>query len=458
MGPRSKNAPRCPRCRIHYERCLCGELPTFELETRVVLVMHQRETVKTTATGPLALAALPNSELLVHGTRDERLDLNRLFEEGRRVLLLYPSEDARPIEELVRDDDMRPVTLVVPDGNWRQAARAARRLPGLERAERVTLSLGPPTEWGIRNEPKEGGLATFEAIARALGALESSEVQGSLEALFRRMVDDTWVSRGVWRPTDAPAIPEGEEPLEVLYQDADLVAVHKPSGLLVHRGWASDARPVLQRLRDQLRERVYPVHRLDRATSGVLLFAKRAEMASLVGKMFRERSVEKKYLALCRGKDPGLKRVDHPLADTLEGEKKEAVTEFRLLGSWERYGLYEARPLTGRVHQIRRHLKYASHPLVGDVRYGKGEHNRLFRERFGFERLALHCHSLAFVHPKSGERLEIHAPLAEDFRRLVEQLELTERLPPEAMSNGRVAGATVEEGASVSRGNVSTSP
>jgi tRNA pseudouridine65 synthase len=398
---------------------LCAEVPRLEVSTEVVLVMHYREVPKTTATGPLALRALSRGTLLVHGKADERLDLNPLFDQGRRVLLLYPSDDAVPLDQVVADGDPRPFTLVVPDGNWRQAQRAAKRLPGLERAERVFLPSGRPTEWGLRHEPKAGGLATFEAIARALGVLESSEVQTRLEALFHRMVEDTWKMRGVMPPPPSSA----EEPLDILYRDDRVVCINKPAGALVHRGWGRDERPLLQRLRDQLGRLVYPVHRLDRATSGALLFALDGADARHLQEQFAGRRVDKRYLGLCRG-HAELGRIEHALESESGDVRKPAVTDFRLLGAAGRYGLYEARPLTGRTHQIRRHLKHVSHPLIGDVRYGKGEHNRHFRQEYGFRRLGLHCFALTFEHPASGDTVHVHAPLDEEFRQLLRRLEL----------------------------------
>jgi tRNA pseudouridine65 synthase len=212
--------------------------------------------------------------------------------------------------------------------------------------------------------------------------------------------------------------------LEILHRDQDLVAVNKPSGMPVHRGWASDGVPALQLLRDQLDRHVYPVHRLDRGTSGALLFALSSEAARGVQIQLEAREVEKRYLALCRGNDPTLVRVEHPLAREEGGEPRPAVTELKLLARFERYGLFEARPLTGRRHQIRRHLKHASHPIIGDTTYGKGEHNRLFRERFGFQRLALHACEIRLRHPRSGEPLRVEAPLSAEFARLLDRLGL----------------------------------
>ncbi len=402
---------RCPRCHLHLERCHCAELPRLDLATRVCLVVHAAEVHRPSATGPLALECLPNHERHVHGLRDVRVDLGPLHDTGRRVLLLYPGDDARPLDAVIADGDPRPVTLVVPEGSWGQAQRMARRLPGVDRAEKVVLPAGGQTEWGLREETKAGGLATFEAIARALGLLEGAAVHDALMTVFRRHVAESWAMRGVVERTPtAPAAGEPAPPLEVLYEDDVLVVIRKPAGALVHRGWGDDEAPVLQRLRDQLGRRVHPAHRLDRATSGALAFAKTSAAAAHLQEQFATQAVHKRYLALCRGHDAGLTRVDHALAAEPGADKKPAVTELRLLGQSGRYGLYEARPLTGRLHQIRRHLKHASHPIIGDVRYGKGEHNRVFRDTYGFHRLALHCAELRFTHPVTGAEVVVTCP------------------------------------------------
>jgi RluA family pseudouridine synthase len=424
MGRRSKRAARCPQCRAHVESCVCAELPRIELDTRLALVMHYREATKPTATGPLALACLPNSAHYLHGLEQAPLDLTHLHENGaRRVLVLFPTEGARPLSRALRDEDERPITLVVPDGNWRQARRIPQRVQGLEGAEHVGLPAGPPSAWGVRWEPQEGGLATFEAIARALGVLESPDVQVRLEAVFARSVAITLAARGQRSEDSAPAAESGDaDALQIVYRDAHLVAVNKPAGIPSHHGWSRDVRPALQRVRDQIGQPVYPVHRLDRATSGLLVFALSSEVARDMQGILA--ASDKRYLALCRGHDVQLTRVDHPLAKEPGAERREAVTDFRWLGSFERYGLYEARPRTGRTHQIRRHLKHVSQPIVGDVRYGKGDHNRIFRERFGFHRLALHCHRITFTHPRAAHQVELHAPLDRAFTQLLEAIEL----------------------------------
>jgi DTW domain-containing protein len=176
---------------MRIDLCLCPWIPVYDLSTRLVLVMHYREIPKTTATGPLALVALPNSELRVQGIRDQILDFSDLNIPERRTLFLYPAAAAPVLSRDFLDQDPRPVTLVVPDGTWSQASRMGKRLPGLEHAERVRLPEGRRTQWGIRNEPHPHGLATFEAIARSLGIIESAAVQAGLEELFLLMVRKT---------------------------------------------------------------------------------------------------------------------------------------------------------------------------------------------------------------------------------------------------------------------------
>ena len=204
------------------------------------------------------------------------------------------------------------------------------------------------------------------------------------------------------------------DPLPLLYNDDRLIAMAKPSGLAVHRGASRDRVVALTLARDRMGRHVYPVHRLDRATSGVLLFALDPGAARALQEQLEAGTVRKRYLALVRGIAPEEGVIDHPIPRDEDGPRVPAVTAFRRLGTFERYSLVEAVPHTGRRHQIRRHLKHISHPLIGDVRYGKGEHNRLFRERFGLDRLALHALEIAFIHP-DGHPLCIAAPVPEDL-------------------------------------------
>ncbi len=206
-------------------------------------------------------------------------------------------------------------------------------------------------------------------------------------------------------------------PLEVLYLDDHLVVVNKPSGLLVHRGWGDDRDVALTRVRDALGARVNPVHRLDRGTSGALVFARTPEMTSAMGKLIAEGRMEKTYQALVRGVPPDEGTIDSPVPQCEDGPRVAAVTRFRkvAVSPRERCSLVLAYPETGRLHQIRRHLKHLGHPLIGDVNYGKGDLNRHYRAAYALHRLALHACTVAFEHPLSGERLRVQAPLTQDL-------------------------------------------
>jgi tRNA pseudouridine65 synthase len=205
--------------------------------------------------------------------------------------------------------------------------------------------------------------------------------------------------------------------LDVLFQDERLVAFAKPSGLLVHRGWGNDPVVLVDLAERALGRKVYPVHRLDRATSGVLLLALDSSAAAAMCAQFEHSLARKRYLALVRGVPPEQGVIDHPIPRREGGPRVPAVTEFERLHALERYAIVEARPRTGRLHQVRRHLKHISHPIIGDVNYGKGEHNRLFRERYALTRLALHAAELSVAHPETAAPLRISAPLPDDLRR-----------------------------------------
>ncbi|PRQ07847.1 pseudouridine synthase [Enhygromyxa salina] len=212
--------------------------------------------------------------------------------------------------------------------------------------------------------------------------------------------------------------------LELVHRDPRLVAVNKPSGMLVHRGWANDDVVAVDLLHAQLGQRVWPLHRLDRGTSGVLLFALDVDTARQLSGAFERGEIHKRYLALVRGHAPEHALIDHGLRDVddKQSERKPAQTRIRRLAEFERYSLVEAEPLTGRTHQIRRHLKHIAHPIIGDVRYGKGDHNRMFRERFGLHRLALHAAELRVADPSSTRELMIRAPVPADLCEPLERM------------------------------------
>ncbi len=222
--------------------------------------------------------------------------------------------------------------------------------------------------------------------------------------------------------------------LDILYRDEHIVAINKPDALLVHRTrLAGDTVAALQLLRDQINRAVYPAHRLDRATSGVLLFALDAETAARLTTAFTERRVRKRYRAIVRGITPEQGEIDHPIIDPDDPVPREAQSQFkrietvRLDGEVEgrpaQYSLVEVEPVTGRRHQIRRHLKHIHHPIIGDTTYGRGAHNRFFRDRFGVYRLLLHARSLELAHPITGDPLRIEVDETEErtWRRLRER-------------------------------------
>jgi tRNA pseudouridine65 synthase len=236
---------------------------------------------------------------------------------------------------------------------------------------------------------------------------------------------------------------EPEPGLPVLYRDPWLVAVNKPAGLLVHRSPIDrhERRFAVQMLRDQLGTRVYPVHRLDKPTSGALVFALDPGTARELSGQFAAQQVRKTYLAIVRGWPAESGTVDYALADVADavlgkdgsGDCRAAVTDFRRLATVElprrvdryptsRYALLELRPHTGRRHQLRRHLAHLSHPIIGDTTYGKARHNRLFADMFGTRRLLLACVRLQFSHPASGAVITVDAPPAEDFSGLMQSL------------------------------------
>lgn len=207
--------------------------------------------------------------------------------------------------------------------------------------------------------------------------------------------------------------------IELLFVDAHLVVANKPSGLLVHRGWADDDDVAMFRVRDALGgEHVHPVHRLDRGTSGALLLARTKDAARTLARAFEDGAIEKRYLALVRGAPPAHGLIDHPIPKSEDSSVRvRAVTRFRTLARSpvDRCALVEAMPETGRLHQVRRHLRHIDHPLVGDVNYGSGVINRHYRATYDLHRLALHASSIAFAHPVTGARVAVSAPLPHDL-------------------------------------------
>lgn len=224
--------------------------------------------------------------------------------------------------------------------------------------------------------------------------------------------------------------------LQILYQDAFIVAINKPHGLLVHRSRIADDATefAVQILRDQLNQAVYPVHRLDRKTAGVMLFALTPEVNSALQQDFMLRKIDKTYLAFVRGFLDNEGTIDYPLKKE-NGILQEAVTHYKTLkrgelpfpsGKFEssRYSLVELYPETGRMHQIRRHLAHVFHPIIGDRPHGCNKQNKLFLERLNMTTMLLHASEIKFVHPVTQAVIHVKAPLFSEFNRIVQLKEL----------------------------------
>ena len=223
----------------------------------------------------------------------------------------------------------------------------------------------------------------------------------------------------------------------ILHIDDAIVVVNKPAGIPVHRSRLVSDGDVY--LIDQVRALVdgplHLIHRLDRATSGVLLIGRSAEVAGTLGRQFMQREVEKTYLAVCRGWPEEAGEIDYPLPGVRENsDRKPALTRWKRLATIEvpiainrypqqRYALVEVSPETGRYRQIRRHFAHLRHPLIGDTSHGRTEHNRLFKQHYSVHRLLLHARALQFDHPIDGQRLTFEAPLDAEFAGLLERFD-----------------------------------
>jgi tRNA pseudouridine65 synthase len=222
-----------------------------------------------------------------------------------------------------------------------------------------------------------------------------------------------------------------EKPLEILYQDDYLIALNKPHGLLVHRSpIAADASEfAVQLLRNQIGQKVYPVHRLDRKTGGVLLFALNEEINRAMQQAFMNKDVTKKYLAIVRGFAPEKGTIDYALT-TEDGKVQDAITHYQTLRHFEipvpfgkfdtsRYSFVEVNPETGRMHQIRKHFAHIFHPIIGDRPHGCNKQNKLFLEKWNMNTMLLHASELSFVHPVSQELMTIGASIQSNFERVI---------------------------------------
>lgn len=241
-------------------------------------------------------------------------------------------------------------------------------------------------------------------------------------------------------------MPFDEKPvLTILYQDEYIVAVDKPAGLFVHRSYMDkdEIYFALQLVRDQIGQYVYPLHRLDRPTSGILLFGLSEDVARIMGQAFTDKTIQKTYFALTRGHLLGGDEIDHPLKEKLDklGDKnvsldkapQEAITRYQSLftaslpiavGKFDnvRYSLIKLLPVTGRRHQIRRHLAHLRHPIIGDINYGDNKQNPFFIKHFGFKRLMLFAQKIEFMHPITNEKVSISAEFDRQWLQVFEAL------------------------------------
>ena len=223
-------------------------------------------------------------------------------------------------------------------------------------------------------------------------------------------------------------------PFSILFEDDYFVVINKPHGILVHRTSISEDKSfILQLLRDQLKQRIYPVHRLDRGTSGVLVFGKSSLAASYFSAQIRDQKIKKKYLAIIRGYVEGEGTIDYPLINSKGTNKQEAVTHFSKLGQTEifaqisrypnsRYSLVEISPETGRWHQIRRHFSHLRHPVIGDKKHGDIKHNKYFQSQLNIPRMLLHASHLSFQHPEKKKEIHVFAPLESYFEKAIQLL------------------------------------
>ncbi|MDR6516069.1 pseudouridine synthase [Chryseobacterium camelliae] len=224
--------------------------------------------------------------------------------------------------------------------------------------------------------------------------------------------------------------------LEILYRDEHLIAINKPSGLLVHKSFYSGEADTyaIQELRNQIGQKVYPVHRLDRKTSGVLLFTLDKDTLRAMSDQFATREVEKKYIAILRGWTKEEETIDNDLTNENE-VKQNAVTYYRRLQTSEidlpflkhqtsRYSLVEAIPETGRFHQLRKHFKHILHPILGCRKHGCNKQNKLLLQTFNMTRMTLHAYQLAFTHPITHERIQVIATIDEEFKKVGDTLGL----------------------------------
>ncbi len=229
--------------------------------------------------------------------------------------------------------------------------------------------------------------------------------------------------------------------IEVVFEDESLIVVNKPNNLLVHASYYArniKEPSLIDRLKEQVNTKLYPAHRLDYKTSGIIVLAKSSEMAGQLQKQFENQTIKKTYIALLRGfvAEEGI--IETPVKNPENGKYKEAKTHYEKFESIEvdiavqpydksRYSLVEFYPETGRMHQLRIHANKISHPIIGDHKYGNRHHNKMFKEELGFDLMFLHAYQLAVEHPKTGEFIQFQASPSVAWNLALEKLGFTTR-------------------------------
>ena len=224
--------------------------------------------------------------------------------------------------------------------------------------------------------------------------------------------------------------------VEIIFEDEYFICVNKPNNVLVHHAHHSrnvaDEDSLLQLIQDEIELKAYPIHRLDRKTSGIILLAKEKEFVSKFQELFTHSHIQKTYYGVVRGYAPDTKTIDSPVKGRDAKVHKEALTALRTLEKItlnipvkpydsSRYSLVELSPKTGRMHQLRVHTNKISHPLIGDAKYGDKNHDTMYSEHFGWENLFLHAGKLEFTHPFSSEKLVLKATFPKDWLALFEE-------------------------------------
>lgn len=225
----------------------------------------------------------------------------------------------------------------------------------------------------------------------------------------------------------------------IIYQDDYILAVYKPNNILVHHSVMAnnqlEEKSLVQLLFDKLKLKLYPIHRLDRKTSGIILFAKQKQFIQPFQKLFLEKNIQKTYIGLVRGFIPEAGKIDSPVKGRDANIHKTALTLFKRIETFEvpisvgpynnsRYSLVELKPKTGRLHQLRIHMNKISHPLIGDPKYGDRFHNRMFEKKFENKAMFLHAKSLEFDHPFNKKTLKIEADFPDNWTRVISLLKL----------------------------------